>query len=213
MGNSHLHLRFPRGHIPGSFKDITLRWLKGSLYCEPLSSRHWGCCCDHVGQCWLLPKRARGYLFNWKHTLQLQTFPQMVLVLWFSMWVIQLITTSFLSQTFPGKLWSLLIWGWILGSAAKAAGLRLLINEVETTEACCSLLSCRGAGGLMLRNQTLASEGGLSHRQFWNDCRRILCYFLLKMGICDCSAWKNPFVHHTCQGLSPPHPLHTIFII
>jgi len=81
---------------------------------------------DDVGQCWLLPKRAWECLLNWKHTLQLQTFPQMVLVLWFSIWVIWLITTSFLSQTPPGKLdlfWfgeeslgqllRLLVWGYL----------------------------------------------------------------------------------------------------
>lgn len=54
------------------------------------------------GQCWLLPRRASGCLLNWKHTLQLQprgvTFLQMVLVLWFSMWAIWLITTSFVSR-------------------------------------------------------------------------------------------------------------------
>lgn len=162
------------------------------------------CHYDDVGQCWLLPKRAWECLLNWKHTLQLQTFPQMVLVLWFSIWVIWLITTSFLSQTPPGKFGSLLIWGGILGSVAKAAGLRLLVSEVEIMEACCSWVNSREAGSITVRNhQTLASE--------WNDCRRMLCCYLQKISIGDCSEWKNPFTHHTGHGLclpaSTPHHL------
>lgn len=91
--------------------------------------------------CWSLlaaSQGAVGCLLSWKHPLQLQprgaTLPQMVLVLWFSMWVIWLITTSFQSQTPPGKLGSLLIWGAILGWVAEAAGLRLVVSGTETME-------------------------------------------------------------------------------
>lgn len=184
MEKSLLGLRFPKECIPGSYKAIKPRRVEGSLDWGPLSCIHWWCHCHDFGPCWLLPKRASGCPVNWKHTLQLQprraTFPQMVLVLWFSMWVIWLIATSFLSQTPPGKFGSLLIWGGILGSAAKAAGLRLLVREVEMMETCCGLLDRRGTGGVMLRNQILASKGFLSYRQFWNSHRTMLCYYITK---------------------------------
>lgn len=46
-----------------------------------------------------------------------------------------LVNNNFLSvPDTPGKFGSLLIWGGILGSVAKAAGLRLLVSEVEIME-------------------------------------------------------------------------------
>lgn len=61
-----------------------------------------------------------------------------------------------MSQTPPRKFGSLLIWGGILGSVAKAAGLKLLVSEVEILEIFCSLQSCRGTGSIT-RKQTAAS--------------------------------------------------------
>lgn len=189
------------------FQDIKLRRVEGSLDCGPLSPSHRWCYYDDVGRCWLLPKGASGCLLNWKHILLLQprgaTFPQMVLVLWFNMWVIWLTATSFLSQTPLGKFESLLIWGGILQSVAKTASLRLLVSVVEVIETCHSLLSCRGTGSIIIRNQTLLSEGCLtdSYETFPRECHATTP---LKMSICDCSQWKNPFTHsHMSRTLSP----------
>lgn len=101
----------------------------------------------------------------------------MILVLWFSMWVIWLITTSFQSQTPLGKFRSLLIWRAILRSNAKASGLRWSVRETEMMENSCSLLNYRETDSILVRNQILASEGCLSNGYFWNVCRRMSCYY------------------------------------
>ena len=136
MGNCCLGLRFPKGCIPGNFRAMELRREGGisgmwAMTRQPLVMWLWWC--------WSLLAASQGdfgCLLNWKHPLQLQprgaTFPQMVLVLWFSIWVIWLIPTSF--QTPPGKLGSLLIWGAFLGWVVEAAGLRLVVSGAETME-------------------------------------------------------------------------------
>lgn len=109
--------------------------------------------------------QGSGYLLNWKHTPHLQprpaTFPQMVLVLWVSMWVIWLITISCLFQTPLGNLD--LFW---FGEESLGQLLRPLVWDS---------LSVKWTLWRFAVAHSTAEKSTVLQSDSWPDCQKIAC--------------------------------------